>query len=196
MSKKVSSKTLGAIARFALPRDLIEAARKVRKGGYSKFDCHSPFHIHGMDKAMGLKRSPLGWIVGLAAIIGCSGALALQWWVSVVEYPLVISGKPLFSYQAYVPITFALGVLLSAFAALLGMLIMNGLPRFHHPVFYHDGFESFSDDAFFISIESDDPSFDETETIRFLESIGGNDAALLSANDDREENGGQSGDKK
>lgn len=196
MNKSSSLRTVGAIARFALPRDLIEAARKVRDGGYSKFDCHSPFPIHGMDKAMGLKRSPLGWIVGLAAIIGCSGALALQWWVSTIEYPLVISGKPLFSYQAYVPITFALGVLLSAFAALLGMLIMNGLPRFHHPVFYHDGFESFSDDAFFISIESDDPGFDETETIRFLESIGGSEAALLSADDDREENGGQSGDKR
>ncbi|MFH2036910.1 MAG: DUF3341 domain-containing protein, partial [Candidatus Zixiibacteriota bacterium] len=147
------------------------------------FDCHSPFPIHGMDKAMGLKRSNLGWVIGLAAIIGTSSALGLQWWTSAIDYPLVISGKPLFSYQAFVPVTFALGVLLSAFAALFGMLIFNGLPRWHHPVFNSNNFAKATDDGFFVSIEADDPKFNQLETIRFLKSIGGTNCELLQENE-------------
>lgn len=151
----------------------------MRESGYSKYDCHSPFLIHGMDKAMGLGRSKLGWVIGASAIIGTSGALALQWWTSTINYPLVISGKPLFSFQAYVPITFALGVLLSAFTALIGMLVFNGLPRWHHPLFNSERFESASDDAFFVSVLSEDPKFDETETKQLLEAIGGTNCELL-----------------
>jgi hypothetical protein len=173
MNNTYNKKTLGLLAQFDSPAALMHAAEKVRAGGYKKFDCHSPFAIHGMDAAMGLKRSRLGWIVGLAAIIGTSGALALQWWTSTIDLPLVISGKPFFSFQAYVPVTFALGVLLSAFAALIGMLALNGLPRLHHPVFYSDNFASATDDGFFISIEAEDPLFDVAATGAFLESLGG-----------------------
>jgi len=179
MSKTAEHKIEGIIAEFADPAALIKAAEQVRDAGYRKFDCHSPFPIHGMDAAMGLKRSPLGWIVGLAALIGTSSALALQWWTSSIDYPLVISGKPFFSFQAYVPVTFALGVLLSAFAALLGMLILNGLPRLHHPVFYSDRFGRVSDDGFFISIEAADPKFDSEAAKQFLESIGGTNPEVL-----------------
>ncbi len=173
------SKTLGMIARFADPKKLMAAAKKMREAGYSKYDCHSPFPIHGMDKAMGLSRSKLGWVIGLAGLIGTSGGLALQWWTSTINYPLVISGKPLFSFQAYVPITFAVGVLLSAFTALVGMLIFNGLPRWNHPLFNSKEFENVTDDAFFISVLSDDPKFDENSTRQLLESIGGYDCELL-----------------
>jgi ActD protein len=172
-------KTVGIVARFDNPGKLMEAAKKVRDSGYSKFDCHSPFPIHGMDTAMGLGRSQLGWLIGVAALIGTSSALGLQWWTSTIDYPLVISGKPLFSYQAYVPVTFALGVLLSAFAALIGMLAFNGLPRWNHPVFNSTRFESATDDALFISILSDDQKFDEAETKQLLESIGGKDCEHL-----------------
>ncbi|UCE65230.1 MAG: DUF3341 domain-containing protein [Candidatus Zixiibacteriota bacterium] len=175
----MSDKIMGIIARFENTADLLSAAEKTRDAGYNKFDCHSPFPIHGMDKAMGLKRSGLGWLVGISGIIGTSSALLLQWWTSTIDYPLVISGKPLFSFQAYVPVTFALGVLLSAFTALFGMLILNGLPRLSHPVFYSDKFARFSDDGFFLSIESDDANFDPRQTAKFLESIGGKDIELL-----------------
>ncbi len=174
-----TEKTIGIIAKFGSSGELIKAAKKMRDSGYSKYDCHSPFPVHGMDKAMGLGRSKLGWVIGAAAIIGTSGALALQWWTSTINYPLVISGKPLFSFQAYVPITFALGVLLSAFTALIGMLVFNGLPRWHHPVFNSERFESVSDDAFFVSVLSEDPKFDETETKQLLEAIGGTNCELL-----------------
>jgi len=175
----MNNKVLGILARFESAADLLKAAEKTRNAGYKKFDCHSPFPIHGMDKAMGLKRSGLGWLVGISGIIGTTGALALQWWTSTIDYPIVISGKPLFSFQAYVPVTFAVGVLLSAFTALFGMLILNGLPRWFHPVFYSDKFSRFSDDGFFISVEPDDPNFDPDKTGKFLESIGGKDIELL-----------------
>ena len=179
MDRTMTGQVMGLLAKFDDPGSLQRAAVKVREAGYTKFDCHSPFPIHGMDAAMGLKRSPLGWIVGLAALVGTSSALALQWWTSSVDYPLVISGKPFFSFQAYVPVTFALGVLLAAFAALIAMLALNGLPRLHHAVFYSKQFEKVTDDAFFVSIEAEDPLFDEDKTRAFLESIGGKNVEVL-----------------
>ncbi|UCD95525.1 MAG: DUF3341 domain-containing protein [Candidatus Zixiibacteriota bacterium] len=174
-----SLKTALILAEFGGPADLLKAAQEVRDAGYRKFDCHSPFPIHGMDAAMGLRRSPLGWIVGIAALIGTSSALAIQWWTSTIDYPLVISGKPFFSFQAYVPVTFALGVLLSAFAALIGMLALNGLPRLNHPLFNSDRSGKVTDDSFFISIEAGDPIFDVGKTTQFLESIGGKNLEVI-----------------
>jgi hypothetical protein len=160
------------IAEYDGPGALLEAARSLRDAGYDKFDCHSPFPIHGMDKAMGLKRSGLGFLVGLFAVIGLSGAVLLQWWAGSVAYPLVISGKPFFSYQAYLPVTFALAVLLAAISSVIGMIALNKLPRFHHPVFASESFKKVTDNGFFISIESTDEKFDLEKTRSFLKSIG------------------------
>ncbi len=173
------SNTLGVLARFANPAELIDAAKKIRAAGYEKFDCHSPFPIHGMDDAMGLKRSPLGFIVGAMTITGASLGMGLQGWVAAIEYPLVISGKPFFSWQAFMIITFALFVLFGAFGAVFGMLHLNGLPRLHHPVFYSDKFAKATDDAFYVSIEAEDKSFDEAKIQAFLTSIGGVDVELV-----------------
>jgi len=179
MNSTVGKNIEGLLAEFKNPAELLRAAREIHQAGYTGFDCHSPFPIHGLDRAMGLGRSPLGWIVGLAALIGAAGAMTLQWWTSTIDYPLVISGKPLFSFQAYVPVTFALGVLLSAIAALIGMLAINALPRFHHPVFYSDRFAAASDDSFFVSILAEGEKFDPEKTRAFLESIGGRNVEAL-----------------
>ena len=173
------SQTLGALARFANPAELIEAAKKVRDAGYEKFDCHSPFPIHGMDDAMGLKRSPLGYIVGGMTLTGATVGMTLQYWIAAIEYPLVISGKPFFSWQAFVIVTFALFVLFGAFGAVLGMLHLNRLPRLHHPVFYSDKFAKVTDDAFYVSIEAEDEKFDDKKIQEFLSSIGGTDVELV-----------------
>ena len=93
------NQTLGVLARFANPAELIDAAKKVRDAGFEKFDCHSPFPIHGMDDAMGIKRSPLGYIVGGMTVTGATVGMALQYWVAAIEYPLVISGKPFFTNE-------------------------------------------------------------------------------------------------
>ena len=117
------------LAQFDSANDLYHAAEKLRDNGYKEFDCHSPFPIHGMDEAMGLKRSPLGYIVFVIGSLGLIGIMTLMWWTSAVDYPLVISGKPFFSYPAFVPITFALTVLTSAIGATISMLAINRLPR-------------------------------------------------------------------
>ncbi len=174
------NKPSGILASFDNPAQLLEAAHKVREAGYTKYDCHSPFPIHGMDSAMGLKRSPLGYIVFVVAAFALLGGFALEWWTSSVEYPLVISGKPFFSYQAYGPVAFAIMVLSSAFVSLLGMLVLNKLPMFYHPLFSSKSFENVMDDGFFVSIESADEKFEMEETKRFLSGLGANKLEVIS----------------
>ncbi len=165
-------KPLAILAEFESPAALLSAAEKLRDAGYARFDCHSPFPVHGMDDAMGLKQSPVGFIVGVMAVIGASIGLGLQTWVTTEAYPLVISGKPLFSWQAYIIVTFALFVLFGALGAVIGMLHLNGLPRLHHPLFYSDGIHRVSDNGFMVSIEASDERFDPEASAAFLRSIG------------------------
>jgi hypothetical protein len=167
------------LAEFDSPETLLRAARKVREEGYRKFDCHSPFPIHGMDRAMGLKRSGLGFIVGFFALVGLIGAVLLQWYASAVAYRLVISGKPFFSYQAYLPVTFAIAVLLAAAISVFGMMALNRLPRLNHPLFSSERFGRFSDNGFFLSVEGTDSKFDPEKTPSFLRTIGGRDVEVL-----------------
>lgn len=169
----------GILAEFSDPGALLKAAEKVRDAGFRHFDCHSPFPVHGMDEAMGEKRSPLGFIVGAMGLLGGGGALLLQWWTSAVDYPLVIAGKPYFDLPPFIPVTFELTILLAAFGAVFGMLALNRLPTFFHPVFHSDRFEKVTDDGFFISIESRDPQFDPEQTGEFLEEIGSEYVELL-----------------
>ena len=169
---KDKNRNYGIIAEFDTPGALLKAAEEIRKAGYEKFDCHSPFPIHGMDEAMGLKRSPLGWIVGIMALTGAGVGMLLQWWTSAVDYQLVISGKPFFSYQAFVPVTFGLAVLFGAISTVVGMLYLNRLPQLYHPVFYSDRFNKVTDNGFFVSISSDDSHFDPGKSSDFLKDLG------------------------
>ncbi len=130
---------------------------------------------------MGLGRSRLPFIVFALALAGAVGGFGLQAWVHSIEYPLVISGKPFFAWQAYVPVTFELAVLGGALGAVLGMFALNRLPRHHHPVFDSTRFERASDDRFFISIEARDPRFDATTTPRLLAEAGAARLEWLSA---------------
>jgi hypothetical protein len=128
---------------------------------------------------MGLPKSKLPWIVLAFGLTGLSAALTLQWWVHSVEYPLVISGKPLFALPTYVPIMFEVTVIFSAFAAVFGMFAMNGLPRFHHPVFTSERFIRASDDRFFISIEATDAKFDVARTSELLKGLGASHVEIV-----------------
>ena len=175
----VAEKTYSVIAHFDNPGQLLKAAERVRDAGYKKWDCHSPFPIHGMDAAMGLKRSPVGYISGICAALGGAFAFWLQWWTSSVDYPMIISGKPFNSFQAWVVVTFGLTVLGAAAGAVFGMLIINRLPRWFHGNFYAESFSRFSDDAFIVSIDAEDPKFNAEQTSRFLESIGGKDVEVV-----------------
>jgi hypothetical protein len=169
----------GILAEFATPTDLYHACERVRDAGFTRWDAHSPFPVHGLDKAMGLRRSPLPWIVLAMGLLGAAIGFALQWWVHASAYPLVISGKPFFSWPAFIPITFELAVLFGALGAVFGMLGLNRLPMHHHPLFESKVFERASDDAFFISIESWDPRFDPSATRTLLQSLGARSVELL-----------------
>jgi hypothetical protein len=175
----MSAKTYGIGAEFQSAAALYKAAEKIRDKGYKKWDVHSPFPIHGMDKAMGLGNSWVSGIVLACGLTGLTVAFTLQVWTSVFHYPLIVQGKPYFSLPAFVPIMFELTVLFSAFGALFGMLGVNGLPRPHHPVFNWDRFAKATDDGFFAVIEAADPLFSEAGTRKFLEQIGGKNVTMI-----------------
>src|SRR5580700_2020671 len=126
-------KVYGVIGEFDDPHELVHAGRKIREMGYTKLDAMSPFPVHGIDEAIGIPYSKLGWIVVCIGLCGTATALGLIWYVGAINYPLVIGGKPFFDVTFSIPITFELTVLCSAFAAFLGMWALNGLPRLYHP---------------------------------------------------------------
>ncbi|MFL6195517.1 MAG: DUF3341 domain-containing protein [Thermoanaerobaculia bacterium] len=171
----------GALAEFATPAELYNACEGVRDAGYTRWDAHAPFPVHGLDRAMGLRASPLPWVVLVMALGGAAAGMGLQGWVSTIAYPLVISGKPFFSWPAFVPVTFELAVLGGALGAVFGMFAMNQLPTLHHPLFFSKRFERATDDGFFISIESWDPKFDSGRTVDLLRQLGAREVELVSS---------------
>lgn len=126
MSTTETKNLYGILAEFKNPKALIDVSKKVVEAGYDKFDTYTPFPVHGIDKAMSLPKSKLGYIVFGHALLGFSGAIAMMYFMSVIDYPINISGKPFFNAPAWVPITFELTVLLSAFGAVFGMFFLNG----------------------------------------------------------------------
>lgn len=159
------------LAEFDDPNDVLHAAEKVRDAGYQKWDVHTPYPLHGMDAAMGLSDSRLGWIVLVMALSGLASAAGLMIWANGIEYPIIIGGKPPISIPSMIPICFELTILFSALGCFFGMLAMNQLPRHNHPVFESERFKSFSTDKFFISVEASDRQFDVASTRRFLEGL-------------------------
>ena len=175
--------TWGTLAEFENPGQLMLAAEKVRDAGYSKWDCHSPFLVHGLDKAMGISMTKLPVFVFFCGLTGLSVGLLLQWFTNATDiaayapmpvqgfaYP--ISGKPDFSLPANIPVIFEMTILFSAFGAVFGMLGLNKLPTLYSALFTSKKFRSVTTDGFFISIEASDPKFDESETSVLLQNAG------------------------
>lgn len=167
-----SEDNYGLLAEFSNPGTLLHAAEATHKAGYTYFDTHSPFPIHGMDKAMGLGNSRVGWICLLGGATGLALATWLQWWTGSIDYPLNISGKPFFAVEPSIPVMFELTVLFSAYAAVAGMLALNGLPRPYNPLFYSENFSRASNDAFFLFVAASDDKFDRKKTTEFLKELG------------------------
>jgi hypothetical protein len=175
----MSAKLFGALAEFESPTAVYRACEKVRDAGFTVWDAHTPFPVHNLDKAMGLSRSWVPYIVFACAMAGASFGFGMQTWVATVGQPSVISAKPMLAWQAFVPVTFELGILAGSLGALFGMLALNKLPQLYHSLFNSERFEAFSDDRFFISIEAKDPKFDATETVTFLEGLGSSHVELV-----------------
>jgi hypothetical protein len=163
----------GLIAEFRDPSSIVAAARGASEAGYRAMDAYTPFPIEELAEAMGWRsRGRLPKIVLAGGLLGAAVGFLMQYWTSAVDYPLNVGGRPLNSWPSFIPITFEMGILGAALAAVLGMLALNGLPRPYHPVFNAPNFALASTDRFFLCIESSDPLFDESGTRRFLEGLG------------------------
>ena len=167
-----STATYGLLAEFPTASSLLAAAVRVRDAGYARWDVHSPFPVHGMDKAMGIRKTRLPWFAFFCGVAGVGSALLLQWWCNAYDYPYLVSGKPFFSIPANIPITFELGVLFAALGTFVGLLVLNRLPELYNPVFKRQRFAKVSTDGFFIVIEATDPKFDSRGTADLLTSAG------------------------
>jgi len=169
----------GVVAEFESATAIYEAAKRTTDKGYVRVDAHTPFAIHGLDRALRQGPSPLGWLILCCGITGICLAQLMMWWMNAVDYPTWVSGKEPYSWPSTIPITFECMVLLSAFGAVFGMFGINRLPRLHHPIFAHSTFHRASDDRFFLSIEASDPRFDSKQSVEFLKSIGGQHVELV-----------------
>jgi Protein of unknown function (DUF3341) len=162
----------GLMGEFDSPETLLTAARGAFAEGFRKMDAYSPFPVDGLAEALGFRRTLVPLVVLIGGIIGCIGGFFLQYWVSVIDYPINVGGRPLNSWPSFIPVTFELTILLAALSAFFAVLALNGLPMPYHPVFNVDRFELASRSRFFLCIESSDPKFDRDNTRRFLETAG------------------------
>lgn len=169
----------GIVAEFDSAAAIYHAAEKVTAEGYTRVDAHTPFPVHGIDRALRQGPSPLGWIVVCCGLTGICLAQLMMWWMNSQDYPMHVSGKQPYAWPSTIPITFECMVLLSGFGAVFGMFGLNRLPRLHHPIFAHSTIHRATDDRFFLSIEATDPKFDSTATKRFLESLGGKHVEIV-----------------
>jgi hypothetical protein len=160
----------GLMVEFDHPDDLVLATRKTWAAGYRKIEAYSSFPIEGLAEEMHF-HTKLPWIIFAAGIVGAITGFCLQYWVSVIDYPVNVGGRPLNSWPAWIPVTFEMTVLFAGLTAVIGMIILNGLPEPYHPVFNVPRFELASDDRFFLTIEVTDPKFDERSTSEFLNSL-------------------------
>ena len=159
------------MAEFDDPSTLVWATDRAHHQGYRRMDAYSPFPIEELHDAIGSPPSRLPLIVLIGGLLGCIGGYVLQYWVSVVAYPINVGGKPFHSWPAFIPVTFECTILAAALAAVLGMLALNGLPMPYHPVFNVPRFALASRNRFFLVIEAADTKFELEETRRFLETL-------------------------
>ena len=159
------------MAEFDTPTQLVDAARAMRDAGYTKTDAFSPFPLHEIDEALGIKRSILPYLIFAGGITGLLSGFGLEYFVHVIDWPIIVGGRPALSLPAFVPPMFELTILFAAFTAVFGMLFLNGLPAPYHPVFNVPRFALATREKFFLIIESADAIYDYEETKSFMESL-------------------------
>jgi hypothetical protein len=174
-----TSGVYGLLAEFDSPADLLEAAEKVTAAGYTRTDAFSPFPIHGLADAIGFHESMVAPIILAGGITGLLGGFGLQYYCQVMAYPMNIGGRPTYSWVAWIPATFEMTILFAAFAAVIGMLALNGLPQPYHPVFNAPRFALASQERFFLVVEATDPKFDLDRTQAFLAGLNSRDVVAV-----------------
>lgn len=164
-------KLYGLLAEFDSPTAVVTAARKAREAGYVKLDAFTPFPIHELDEALKVPRTILPWLVFGGGLAGLLGGFAMQYWMSAVDYPLNIGGRPLASWPAFVIPSYEMTILFASITAVVGMIALNGLPMPYHPLFNAPNFTNATADRFFLCIETKDARFDAAGTRQFLETL-------------------------
>lgn len=173
MNEQPTTSLHGLMAEFTTSQALLDAIYRVKEAGYRALDAFTPFPVEEISEEIeDHKPSKVARLVLIGAFTGATVGFCFQWWVSAVAYPLNIGNRPLFSWPAFIPVTFELAVLFGAFAAVFGMFLLNGLPRPHHPVFNVKAFERATLDRYFLLIEASDGKFDRAGTRAFLEGLG------------------------
>ncbi len=163
----------GLLAEFKTPTEVVAAAHEVRAQGYTRVDGFSPFPLEDLSEALDFHHSHLPLIVLIGGLTGLCVGYGLEYWSSVIEYPMNIGGKPVHSWPAFIPPAFETTILFAALSTVFGMLALNGLPQPYHPVFNVPSFLLASRDRFFIVVEAVDPKFDRAATKQFLDGLGG-----------------------
>jgi hypothetical protein len=166
-----ASPLFGLMAEFDNPTALVAAARQAREAGFTKIEAYSPYPVEELNEALALPRNRVPLVVLLGGLSGLAAGYALQYWASVIAYPLNIGGRPLHSMPAFIVPTYEMTILFAALGAVVGMIVLNGLPMPYHPVFNVPAFEAASSDRFFLTIETADPKFDLKATREFLEGL-------------------------
>ncbi len=169
----MASTIYGMVAEFKSESQILNAAKKTKAEGYNRVEAYTPLPVHGLAEIIGLdiKDTLLPWIIFLAGVAGLVGGFGMEWWVSVIEYPLNVGGRPLLSWVQFIPVAYECTILAAAGAAVVGMFALNGLPRPHHPIFNAKRFERASNDRFFLCIEAADAKFDSKRTAAFLSTL-------------------------
>ena len=161
----------GLLAEFDSAQGLLDATQKTTDAGYTKTDAFSPFPIHGLFDALKIKERKVAPIILGGAITGTIAGYGLEYWTQAIAYKMNIAGRPYHAWVSFIPPAFETTILFAAFAALIGMLALNGLPQPYHPVFNAPRFQLASQDRFFLLIEAKDPKFEMGRTRAFLESL-------------------------
>lgn len=161
----------GLMAEFDDATALVAAARRACEAGYARVDAFSPYPIEELNEALRLPRTKLPWIVFFGGLSGTIAGYGLEYWTAVIKYPMNIGGRPYHSMPSFIVPAYETTILFAAFAAVIGMIMLNGLPRPYHPVFNVPQFAAASSDRFFLLIEARDPRFDAAATRRFLEDL-------------------------
>jgi hypothetical protein len=167
----MSKEMYGVLAEFATADALVDAATKARERGFHDIEAYSPFAIEGLAKAVGFTRNRVPLVALLGGLAGGIGTYFLQWYAAVIDYPINSGGRPLHSWPSFIPPTFEITILGAAFAAVIGMLVMNGLPRLYHPLFNVPEFDLASRNRFFLCLVARDPKFDGEEAKKFLQGL-------------------------
>ena len=176
---KDEPKMHGVTAEFDSVDTLLAACRRVRDAGYTKTDAYTPFAVHGIDTALGIRPTALPWIVLGGGIVGALGGLGMEIWMNSIDYPYIISDKPFVSLPAFIPVSYELTILLASFGAFFGMLALNKLPRFSNPMFTNPRFDRATDDRFFLYIDAADPRFDLAGVQQLLGDMGALEVASV-----------------